>query len=493
MNYIKSVERIFWPVGQGAFYSEKLKFDDGKEFNIVYDCGSKKKELVHPLIDEFFEGTTIDILFISHFDSDHVNGIPELKNKAKIKNVVIPLIHNNDKILLDFYYDEINKNEGLRTLVSSPEDFFGKETNVISVTQGNRSDESRLEETFNIDNVNGQKRISSGRRLTISNYEWIFIPHNIHFNERSEQLNQALTNIGKNIEDLTKIEDFDGPMIKKIRDIFNSKEIEGTINSNSMFLYSGFENKAKNLKFKSFNNCFIHHNFMTSIIFKSYYNNILGCLYTGDGNLSKNNYKNIKNIYKNYWEGIGTIQVPHHGSSNSSDENLYNEKNKIFVISAGEKEWHDHPDNEVKNGLSKNNFVHHVSYEIYMQKYIENYCHFYCWCEKNYMINLDIPNNIIKIHKNQCNQIHKKGEKREFKFIFKSFDEYLRLKAEMPPNLIKNGFWIQNLEKSQVILNDKPNRLYLEELFDSYSEKSEGFKIKFCGTCIKHLRKGVKK
>lgn len=37
MNYIKSVERIFWPVVQGAFYSEKLKFDDGKECKIVYE------------------------------------------------------------------------------------------------------------------------------------------------------------------------------------------------------------------------------------------------------------------------------------------------------------------------------------------------------------------------------------------------------------------------------------------------------------------------
>jgi beta-lactamase superfamily II metal-dependent hydrolase len=165
MNYIKSVERIFWPVGQGAFYSEKLKFDDGKEFNIVYDCGSKKKELVHPLIDEFFEGTTIDILFISHFDSDHVNGVPGLKNKARIKNVVVPLIHNNDKILLDFYYDKINKNLELRTLVSSPEKYFGENTNVIFITPENNYDDS--EEPFFVDNANGQKRINSGRRLTI--------------------------------------------------------------------------------------------------------------------------------------------------------------------------------------------------------------------------------------------------------------------------------------------------------------------------------------
>jgi len=52
--------------------------------------------------------------------------------------------------------------------------------------------------------------------------------------------------------------------------------------------------------------------------------------------------------------------------------------------------------------------------------------------------------------------------------------------------------YLKDLKENQVMLNDKPNRLYLEKLFDSYSEKSEGFKIKFCGICLKHLRKGVK-
>lgn len=55
----------------------------------------------------------------------------------------------------------------------------------------------------------------------------------------------------------------------------------------------------------------------------------------------------------------------------------------------------------------------------------------------------------------------------------------------MSPRLIKNGFWIQNLEKSQVMLNDKPNRLYLEKLFDSYLERVKKLNISFCKKCFK--------
>jgi hypothetical protein len=119
-----------------------------------------------------------------------------------------------------------------------------------------------------------------------------------------------------------------------------------------------------------------------------------------------------------------------------------------------------------------------------MQKYIENYyCH-YCWGGNNYMINLDIRTNNLTIHNNGCEQIHNNEKIRTHKYIFKSFEEYLLLKEIIPTNLIENGFWIQNLEKSQVILNDKPNRLYLEKLFDNYSEKQEKLNISFCKKCF---------
>lgn len=33
--------RTFHTVGQGAFYSEKIEYNDKQVFRMVYDCGSK--------------------------------------------------------------------------------------------------------------------------------------------------------------------------------------------------------------------------------------------------------------------------------------------------------------------------------------------------------------------------------------------------------------------------------------------------------------------
>ena len=89
------IQRTFHPIGQGAFYSEQHK-----NFTIVYDCGSKTKSSISDLVvkNAFPENHIIDILFISHFDKDHVNKISILKNQYKIKRVVLPLLHDFQKI-----------------------------------------------------------------------------------------------------------------------------------------------------------------------------------------------------------------------------------------------------------------------------------------------------------------------------------------------------------------------------------------------------------
>ena len=86
--------RKFYPVGQGAFYSEQHKTADGKEFTFVYDCGSGKNisnEMKVKIATTFPKNHIIDALFISHFDADHINGIESLKNNYKIERVFIPL------------------------------------------------------------------------------------------------------------------------------------------------------------------------------------------------------------------------------------------------------------------------------------------------------------------------------------------------------------------------------------------------------------------
>lgn len=52
---------------------------------------SLKKTIESALFDD--KDLDIDILFISHFDDDHVNGLAELSKKHRIKRIVIPQIH----------------------------------------------------------------------------------------------------------------------------------------------------------------------------------------------------------------------------------------------------------------------------------------------------------------------------------------------------------------------------------------------------------------
>lgn len=92
--------RTLRPVGQGAFFTECFDMD-GYETIVVYDCGSTSKE---PLISEikqfkndhnsFFDyaPAPFNILFISHFDDDHVSGLKELLKKTLVDEAFIDVL-----------------------------------------------------------------------------------------------------------------------------------------------------------------------------------------------------------------------------------------------------------------------------------------------------------------------------------------------------------------------------------------------------------------
>ncbi len=81
--------RTFHPVGQGAFFTEQLSsLNEEYDTTIVYDCGTiSSSDQLNSEISDFKkeqkkEGRRLfDILFISHFDSDHVNGLKKLLKK----------------------------------------------------------------------------------------------------------------------------------------------------------------------------------------------------------------------------------------------------------------------------------------------------------------------------------------------------------------------------------------------------------------------------
>lgn len=94
--------RVFFPVGQGGFSFERMD-----ETTVVYDCGSTSakviKENVKALKSDFFgvKDRVIDHLFISHFDSDHRNGLETLLSLFDVKEIHLPYIDYKYRAVLN--------------------------------------------------------------------------------------------------------------------------------------------------------------------------------------------------------------------------------------------------------------------------------------------------------------------------------------------------------------------------------------------------------
>ena len=345
------IQRIFHTIGQGAFYSERHK-----NINIVYDCGNwKNTKLADKVVKQSFnKNDEIDILFISHFDYDHVSKIPTLKKHVKkIKNVVLPLLHDNERILLSNFYRILGLN--ILTLINNPEKYFGEETKIIYVrpSDNNESPINDNVEPQNLDTIDkskGKFKIDSGFKITITGLNnWVFIPYNHNYTSNH---NDLITHLKKAKFDITKLTSHPNYTLDEIiKDVSVSKakggkifkdiydRLNGKINQNSMFLYSGPIQKDKYHKdcfLGNFHRYFYHcyHNF----------DNKVGCIYTGDGDL---NIVNIKSIFKYYWENVGTIQIPHHGDIKSFNMKIFDDKHYCCPISVGKDKPYGHPSDKV--------------------------------------------------------------------------------------------------------------------------------------------------
>lgn len=94
-------ERVFFPVGQGGFAVERIG-----DYIVAFDCGSSTSlGLVESWIDLLTRHyvNRIDVLFISHFDNDHVNSIRYLLNNVKVVRTVTSMIPEELKTAYSIY------------------------------------------------------------------------------------------------------------------------------------------------------------------------------------------------------------------------------------------------------------------------------------------------------------------------------------------------------------------------------------------------------
>lgn len=105
----------FHGVGQGLFCSGSLRRsrNHGAVFHWVYDCGtSSKQSILQEEINEYFldvvngstSRPTLDLVTISHFDSDHISGLVSLLSRFNIDTLLLPYMQL--EIRLDIAFAE---------------------------------------------------------------------------------------------------------------------------------------------------------------------------------------------------------------------------------------------------------------------------------------------------------------------------------------------------------------------------------------------------
>lgn len=208
-----------------------------------------------------------------------------------------------------------------------------------------------------ISNVNAE-HISSGHNVVNylnldENIGWELVPFNFRQNERIEEFKKAIAKtfdcrIDLVEEKITEIINNYPNDKSKIKEAY--EQVKGSLNTNSMTLFSGI--KKANVK----QYCSTHK--------RSYHSCVChpqgGCLYMGDYDASgPKKWKDLKEAYKEYWNYIGCVQIPHHGSK----YNYNNEIAKLYalnIISAGCKNKHPHRP-VIKDLIVNDCFVHIVT------------------------------------------------------------------------------------------------------------------------------------
>ncbi len=381
-------QRTFYPVGQGAFYSETHKLGD-RTFTMVYDCGSstlKKNEMVKIIENAFEENSIIDVLFISHFHADHVNGIELLAKRCKIKLVILPLITNEEMVLVNAINLSVYGFDSTR-IFEKPEIFFGKGASFIGILQtdekdlGNKelvslsefneksqersegTDSRREGENIKVATLDEKitKRKRSGTHFYISDAVdqkdasnedltdcWRFIPFSYKADERMKKFEDELLKRGWPIMEIGKrCLSGDYKALKDMKEVY--KDVCGGLNESSMILYSGKEKEdIIYTDAPSFLHYFPKMEKQISLEVLIWGGSQSGCLYMGDINLNRDSIvADIKGKLGQHLNFVGTLQVPHHGSEHNFSADILLPSMCYAVFSYGKNNSYKHPSVEV--------------------------------------------------------------------------------------------------------------------------------------------------
>lgn len=317
----------------------------------------KYRERIHKAIDSYYiEGDVIDTLFISHLHTDHILGVTYLAKKCDIKRIILPQLTEAEKLAM-FLEDlcDLDYDDSIDEMAKSWQTIFSEKHDRIEVL---RDKVNVNDANYGVDLENLQDDIKSGQTILFRD-KWQYIPYNSPVkNVKVKDLLDVAKEQCKEIFNVDKIS-FDklrnylksvvnrDKLKSAYNDVFNKEKL----NETSMTLYSGM--CGCNQKCERHCGKAIHdaNRYCT-----------LNCLYLGDFEAKKQDYFNgLMEVYGPYFNYIGIIQVPHHGSNNNYNAYLYSSSSpdkssslhKICIFSADSNDKYEHPDEDVLDGIRK--------------------------------------------------------------------------------------------------------------------------------------------
>ena len=340
--------------GQGLFYIGEIDRSKGEKFKFIYDCGGNN--ISGAINQHITKGEVIDMLVISHFDDDHINGLPDLFNKVdKIKKIFIPYYRGIEEYLLLMAYiygngatfdkvDEIvlvNSSEG----VEDEQDF--NEIITEEVPDINR---------YNLPNV--KAGIIRNKVLSVEK-RWIFKFYNARIstdiNTVISDINNLISNNNrKDLEELLKL-NLNAAKVG-LRTIYSnycsSKYNNSKQNQSSLCLYHApMERETCGIHFMSYDRVYFRSCIETPC---------LGTMLTGDISLkTKKKIQNYDDFIKRYEKeayNTGIFLLPHHGANNNWNSLILEDfmRTPIFLNSSGINNRFKHPGSMVIKELQNN-------------------------------------------------------------------------------------------------------------------------------------------
>lgn len=375
-----------WPVGQGLFYSGAIGYQDNS-FKFIYDCGGDSQTIsqeVNSCLKKF--KNEIDMLVISHFDSDHINGLPTLFNRVKrINRIFIPYYGNFSSYLLLVAYvygnggtlsDKVNEIILVNTTESE-----GKE---IMLNEVDELEEEKLIDKYSIRNVRTRvKGISKAKYKGIWEFKFYNAPlkKGASLNVIKDEIDKLMASKrASSLEEL--LVNHLSEVKQELKAIYNrcvsSYLGNSKQNQTSLCLYH-----APQLGCRSLRGCKVKSRLcdcwssIYCVCRSTRWLETIGTLLTGDISLkvkrADRKYRDFCNYFHDEKEKPLLFLTPHHGAFNNWNPSILSDfpEAKVFLNSAGITNKYGHPSSRVwKQILGANriflwaNEKHKIEYEI---------------------------------------------------------------------------------------------------------------------------------